>query len=102
MRTGAHGPFNWNLRYFVGTYQILARWVHKSRAETCGERKREAVEKGGQWRTRGGQTERDNPERWEGGRGKRGEGRVRTFEEREAGCYEATDLRSSWSGMYCE
>lgn len=31
MLTGAHGPLNWNVRYFPGTYQILARCVHKSR-----------------------------------------------------------------------
>lgn len=92
MRTGVHGPFHWNVPHSVGTYQILARWVHKFRAETSGERGIEGTESGGEgnWAEAGGRRQIAQK-----GRAKRGaEGEEER--ERASGCYEATDLRSPW------
>lgn len=89
MGAGAHGPFHWNVPHFVGTYQILARWVQQI---PCGDVRREETEE-----TEGGGVEKrtvaDGRREMGQGEGDRGEGEE--WEEREAGCWLLRGNRSA-------
>lgn len=90
MRAGTHGPFNWNVPHFCRYVPDLSALSTTNPVRRRAER--EETESGGVEK----RTVADGRREVAQGRGGERGG------ESEGGCYEATDLRSSWSGMYCE